>query len=51
MPMLIIIEVNIILIRIGSLFNDFGRNEEALSDYNKAIQINPLNAMAYNNRG
>ena len=49
--MLIIIEVNIISHIIGILFNNLGRNEEALSDYNKAIQINPLNAMAFNNRG
>ena len=29
----------------------WGRAEEALIDYNKAIKINPLDAIAYNNRG
>ncbi len=28
-----------------------GRNEEAIKDYDKAIELNPQYAKAYNNRG
>ena len=33
------------------MFKDLGRNQEALSDYNKVIEINPKDSDAYNNRG
>ena len=49
--MLIIIEVQIIQIKLGNLLSDLGRQEEALFDYNKAIEINPRYANYYNNRG
>ena len=51
MPMLIIIEVFMILTKLGNLLRDLGREEEALIDYNKAIEINPKYVNCYNNRG
>ena len=33
------------------ILNTLGKNEEALIDFSKAIEINPLNPDAYNNRG
>ena len=33
------------------MYNKKGQHEKAISDLNKAIQINPKNAEAYNNRG
>ena len=32
---------------LGLTFADLGRNEKALSDYNKAIEINPYCADTY----
>ena len=37
--------------KLGNLLIDLGRKEEALIDYNKAIEINPIYAKAYYNRG
>ena len=31
--------------------SDLGRNEEALLDYTKAIEIHPMDDNAYNDRG
>ena len=36
---------------IRSFIKRFRKNEDAISDYTKAIEINPLYAHAYNNRG
>ena len=52
MIIFIIIEVDINLNNfIGNLLKDLGRTEEALFDYSKAVEINPLNSKAYKNRG
>ena len=47
---LIIIKV-ICFIILGALLENFGRFEEALLNYNKAIKLNPTNANTYNNKG
>ena len=36
---------------LGILLSDLSRKEEALIDYNKAIEINQTDANAYYNRG
>ena len=35
----------------GVAYNDLKQYERAISDYNKAIELNPNFALAYNNRG
>ena len=35
----------------GDVFYEKGQYYKAISDYNKAIEINPRDAKAYNNRG
>ncbi len=35
----------------GRAYYGKGQYDQAISDYNKAIEINPKHAMAYNNRG
>ncbi len=35
----------------GNAYADLGQYEQAIADYNQAIQINPQDAEAYNNRG
>ncbi len=35
----------------GNILSDLGNNYEAMSNYNKAIQIDPNYVVAYNNRG
>lgn len=47
----IVTEVLICLIKIGILFRKQERNQEALDDFNKAIELNKNNAEAYNSRG
>ena len=44
-------EVDIIIIQIGNLFKDLGRAEEALNDFDKIIEINPLVYNVYFCRG
>ena len=36
---------------LGLLINDLGRKEDAINDYTKAIEINPLEYKAYHDRG
>ena len=36
---------------LGALLVDLGRKEEAIKDFTKAIDINPQDAIAFNNRG
>ena len=36
---------------LGILLDDLGRKKDAIKDYTKAIEINPEDADAYNNRG
>ena len=49
---LISIEVNIILnYFIGNVLKKLGRNEEAIKDYSRAIEINPQKDEAYFSRG
>ncbi len=35
----------------GVAYTHKGEYDRAIDDYNKAIEINPKNSMAYNNRG
>jgi Flp pilus assembly protein TadD len=37
--------------RRGNVYGRKGQFDKAIADYNKAIEINPKDAMAYNNRG
>ena len=48
---LILIEVKLFLIFQGIALKDLGRNEEAIADYSKAIEIDPKDAKPYFNRG
>ena len=36
---------------LGNALSNLGRDEEAIIDFNKAIEIDPRDTMAYNNRG
>ena len=36
---------------LGSAYNDLGNYRQAIDDFDRAIEINPDNAEAYNNRG
>ena len=49
--MLLLIEVDIKFHILGNLFSDLRREEDAINDYTKAIEIDPKYADAYNNRG
>ena len=51
--MLIMIEVEFVLtfFHLGSVLKKLGKLEEAISDYTRAIQIDPTFADAYLNRG
>ena len=52
MLMLILIEVYIIKsLSLGIALKALGRIEEAIKDYSKAIEINPQDDDAFNNRG
>lgn len=47
----IVTEVLICLIKIGILYRKQERNQEALEDFNKAIELDNNNSEAYNSRG
>lgn len=51
MPLLTLIEVDIDFMIQGIIYDKAGRDQDALADYDKAIELNPHNADAYNIRG
>ena len=36
---------------LGSILEDLGREGEAMECYDKVIELNPTDAIAYNNKG